>query len=201
MISPEAIHRIFEPFSEMTATGDSGLEMSVVYGIIMHHDGWVDVRSTESHTRITIYLPVSLSMVESGSDQEDEVVKNDGRGQKLLLVEDEDTVRVMTEKMLTTCGYEVFPASDANEAFRIFVREKGDIDLVFADVIMPGESGISLADNLVEHNSRMPIILTSGHETTVDEWQSIQDHGYHFIPKPYSLSNLLREISRAFSEN
>jgi DNA-binding NtrC family response regulator len=66
---------------------------------------------------------------------------------------------------------------------------------------MPGESGISLADNLVEHNSRMPIILTSGHETTVDEWQSIQEHGYHFIPKPYNLNELLREISRVFSEN
>jgi two-component system cell cycle sensor histidine kinase/response regulator CckA len=177
------------------------MEMSVVYGIVTHHDGWIDVESTLSHTRITIYLPVSMAIVGGVDEEDNEIVDFKGDGQRLLLVEDEQAVRSIAEKMLTSNGYEVLSASDANEAFRIFAREKGEIDAVFADVIMPGQSGISLADQLAEHNKNMPIILTSGRETTVDEWRSIQDNGYYFIPKPYCLASLLREIGKAFNQN
>lgn len=201
IISPAEIRRIFQPFTGTPAESDSGLEMSLVYGIVINHDGWIDVRSTAANTHFTIYLPAIKANIETVDDMAEATDDLKGNGQRVLLVEDEDSVRTMAEMMLASNGYVVFSAHDANEAFRIFVREKGEIDAVFADVIMPGESGVSLAGHLVEHKAGLPVILTSGYETNLDDWRQIQECGYHFLPKPYRLTELLAEINSVFSGN
>lgn len=200
LIGPDERLRIFEPFTDSRG-GSAGMEMSVVYGVVMNHDGWVEVDSTPVRTRFTIYLPSLPDVVDGGGA--DPVVRGDmrGKGQKVLLVEDEDAVRIMAETTLSNNGYVVFTARNASDAFRIFAREKGEIDAVFADVVMPGESGVNLADHLAEYNAGLSVILTSGAETTVDDWRSIEAHGYRFLPKPYRLTDLLREMNDVFNDN
>ncbi|RJQ45256.1 MAG: response regulator [Gaiellales bacterium] len=201
LITPEESKRIFEPFAGASGGQEAGMEMSVVHGIVMNHDGWVEIDSTAARTRFTIYLPALEANADAGEEEAAEVQDLQGRGQKVLLVEDEDAVRSMAETTLANNGYVVLPARDASEAFLIFAREKGEIDVIFSDVVMPGESGVSLADHLIEYNARMPVILTSGLEATVDDWRSIEEHGYRFLPKPYRLEDLLREMRGVFGGN
>lgn len=203
LIEQRDFPRIFEPFPGEMEEQVSGLEMSVVHGVVMNHDGWIDIESGPELTRFTIYLPAlrvdSDNFAALGAETVPEELR--GQGQKVLLVEDEEAVRAMAATMLQNNGYVVYTARNANDAFQIFAREKGEIDAVFSDVVMPGENGISLVDHLAEYNPELPVILTSGHENTVDDWRSIEEHGYRFLPKPYRLTELLREINSVFSKN
>ncbi|MHB0915698.1 MAG: hybrid sensor histidine kinase/response regulator [Thermoleophilia bacterium] len=201
IIGPGEVRRIFQPFTGSPADSESGLEMPLVYGIAINHDGWIDVQSNSVNTSFTIYLPAIAPEAPVVVEEAAPAAELRGNGERVLLVEDEDAVRTMAEMMLSSNGYVVFSAHDANEAFRIFVREKGEIDAVFADVIMPGESGVSLVGHLLEHKAGLPVILTSGHETNLDDWQSIQECGYHFLPKPYRMNELLAEMNGIFSGN
>jgi PAS domain S-box-containing protein len=201
VITEDEREHIFEPFAARDVISGSGMMLSVVYGIVTHHEGWIDVQSSPSGTVFMVCLPVQPKGTVSEVRPTIDICELQGDGRKILLVEDEDSVRVLAEKMLTENGYTVFPARDANEAFSIFASRKEEIDAIFCDVVLPGESGIELADHLSEYDSNLPVLLTSGDESYLEKWQSIQDHGYSFVPKPYKLSQLLMEMKKVFINN
>ncbi|MCL4473612.1 MAG: response regulator [Actinobacteria bacterium] len=193
-LSDEEIAHIFEPFSQPREK-NSGLGLSMVYGVVMQHDGWIDVDSIPGMgTTFTVFLPSveKLAVVEDyETDLED---LPESAGERILLVEDDDAVREITGKMLRENGYEVIGAHDAAEAFARFASERGDIQLVFSDVVLPGEDGIHLVENLREHKPELAVLLGSGYSDTAIDWQTVQSRGYRFMQKPYVMPDLLKII-------
>ncbi|MHB9053169.1 MAG: hybrid sensor histidine kinase/response regulator [Thermoleophilia bacterium] len=193
-LTDEEIAHVFEPFSQHKGK-NSGLGLSMVYGIVMQHDGWVDVDSIAGMgTTFTIFLPSveKLAMIEDYEEEFDDLPECAGK--RILLVEDDDAVREITGKMLRENGYEVIGARDAAEAFARFASERGDIQLVFSDVVLPGEDGIHLVENLREHKPGLAVLLASGYTDTAVDWQTVQSRGYRFMQKPYVMPDLLRII-------
>jgi PAS domain S-box-containing protein len=194
--SDAELTHVFEPFYNMEGGGErEGLGLSMVYGIILRHDGWIDVASIEGMgTTFTIFLPAVAAMADLEEGVTTDVDDLKSAGERILLVEDDDAVRSITEKILCENGYEVISAHDAAEAFARFASERGDIQLVFSDVVLPGDDGIQLVENLRSHKPELAVLLASGYSDTAVDWQTVQSRGYRFMQKPYVMPELLKVI-------
>jgi PAS domain S-box-containing protein len=195
-IPKEAIDQIFEPFFSTKAPGKgTGLGLAVAYGIIRQHGGWVNVYSEPRHgTVFKIYIPASDGEESSVECETTDTVNLNGSGQRILLVEDEDAVRDFAKRALEQSGYVVFAAADADQAKCLFESENGDFALVFSDVVLPDSSGINLIDSLLTMKPGLEVLLSSGYSDHKSQWPTIQERGYHFLQKPYSLPDLLGTI-------
>ena len=198
-IPPDTISRIFEPFFTSKGPGEgTGLGLSVVYGIVKQHGGWIDVKSeTGKGTVFNVYFPGSGEQEEVKEEEKESIKKLKGNGQRILLVEDEEKVRESTQKAMDRCGYQVFAASCASEALTLFKKKKGDFDLVFSDVVLSDRSGIELADDLLSLKKDLHILLSSGYTDHKSQWPLIREKGLRFLQKPYTLSELLKAIQEA----
>jgi two-component system, cell cycle sensor histidine kinase and response regulator CckA len=183
--------RAFEPFFTTKPAGKgTGLGLSMVYGFVQQAGGTISIVSTVGRgTTVTLEFPCTTAAIvpeETSSGQQ--------RGnERLLVIEDQDSVRALIIGVLEKRGFTVFPATDAREARRVLATEPG-IDLVITDVVMPGESGLDLADWLRGAYPRVSITFMSGHS----------DHpGMHMLPgqdllrKPFTPSGLVAHVRRA----
>jgi len=190
------INRIFEPFFTTKGHGKgTGMGLSVVYGIVKEHEGWINVESSPGKgATFRVYLPV-VSM-KPREEQESPVSLKElrGRGERILLVEDDESVRESTEKMLSGNGYRVYAAANAREAMHIFEKEGGDFDLIFSDVILPDERGPRLANQFLKIKPGIKILFASGYTDDKSDWRAIREGGHLFLQKPYSLSDLLKGV-------
>lgn len=203
-LDSEAMAHVFEPFYRASAerNGEVGLGLSAVYGIVMQHDGWIDVDSTPGMgTTFTIFMPAVAQLEESGSADAGEDDRKKSAGERILLVEDDDSVREITEKILRQSGYVVVSAHDAAEAFARFASEKGDFQLVFSDIVLPGDDGVTLVGNLKSHKPELAVLLSSGYSDTAVDWQAVQARGYRFMQKPYVMPELLKTIRELLSNS
>lgn len=114
----------------------------------------------------------------------------------ILLVEDEETVRRVIERLLQKLGYDVLSASDAEEAMEVFQQRDDEIDLVLTDVVMPGLTGVEMAEVLREQRPDMKFLFTSGY-TSKELGGSPQAPPEPFLPKPFSMDELSRSIRDA----
>lgn len=192
----ETMAHIFEPFFTTSRHGDSsGLGLAVVYGIVTQYGGWVDVSSApRKGSTFSIYLPVTTPVGGEEAARPVSPAEIAGHNERLLLVEDDDAVREFAEKILAENGYVVFSAIDARQAFNVFVAERANIDLVFSDVVLPGDTGVELAEQLSSFKPGLPVLLASGYNDTVVDWQTVNERGYRFLQKPYSLPDLLSAV-------
>ncbi|MHB0867078.1 MAG: hybrid sensor histidine kinase/response regulator [Thermoleophilia bacterium] len=193
----ETASQIFEPFFDVGRGDRTSMALAVAYGIVMQHGGWIEVDSMPDFgTTYHLYLPISTSekiqSIKSANGQDNGGMH--GHGERILLVEDEDAVRSTIERMLHDNGYNVLTAKDAEQAFDIFVSEAGNIQLVFSDVVLPGESGVNLAEHLRSHKRGLPVILSSGFTDRDEDLQIIRDKDYCFLQKPFTLPDLLRTV-------
>ena len=198
----ETVSRIFEPFFTTKEIGKgTGLGLSVVYGIVKQHGGWINVYSEPGQGSVfNIYLPALFN--ESEIDRFEEMVSLQeikGTGERILLVEDEEGVRELTARVLAENGYVVFEARDAHEAQDIFEREKGNFHLILSDVVLPGQSGLELADQILLNRAQIPILLVSGYPDQRSQWSTIRTRGVPFIQKPYTMSTLLQSVKELVS--
>ncbi|MHB8793281.1 MAG: hybrid sensor histidine kinase/response regulator [Thermoleophilia bacterium] len=191
----QTLAHVFEPYYETKDEKSNGLGLSAVYGIIMHHDGWIDVDSIPGlGTTFTVFLPASAIEVETDETSGPVVDDYSSAGERILLVEDDDAVRHITEKMLRESGYEVIGAHDAAEAFARFATERGDFQLVLSDIVLPGENGLTLVENLKSHKPELAVLLSSGYADTAVDWSVVQSRGYRFLQKPYVMPELLKAV-------
>lgn len=197
----DTLQRIFDPF--FTTKGLSkgtGLGLSVVYGIVEQHKGWIDVDSEpEKGTTFRIYLPSVPNEPSEKKPDEYSTEELQGQGERILMVEDEKRVRDFTSRALTRCGYSVTEATDAEQALELFAKKKGDYHLVISDVVLPGKDGLKLAEELISINSEIQIILCSGYSDGKSKLSTIQEKGFNFLQKPYTLADLLLNIKMALS--
>ncbi|MGA1876165.1 MAG: MASE3 domain-containing protein [bacterium] len=190
----ETMSRIFEPFFTTKGLGKgTGLGLAVVYGIVKQNEGWINVYSEPQQGSVfKIYLPASSIRVE---DKRDEAVSSkgfQGKGERILVVEDEEDVRRMTVEALQENGYSVTEAANAQEALTIFQQEKGRINLVLSDVVLPDQPGTELVDQLHLLKPQLQILLMSGYTDQKLQWPLIKKRGFRFLQKPFILPDLLK---------
>jgi len=192
----DTLERAFEPFftTKMTGKG-TGLGLSQVYGFASQSGGDVRIESAPGRgTTVILLLPCS-GAVGGRSIEEELPGEIGGRSGRILLVEDNDEVGAFAEDLLAELGHEVRRASSGDEAWEILRTEA--FDLVFSDVVMPGMSGLELAEKLAEAKPQLPVILTTGYS---DEIAKSGAGGRAIILKPYRPETLAAAIGQALND-
>ncbi|MCF7886070.1 MAG: response regulator [Candidatus Marinimicrobia bacterium] len=203
-ISEEIQDKIFDPF--FTTKGKSkgtGMGLSVVYGIIKKHDGWIDVKSEVGQgTRFIIDLPAC----QEEPDEEEEVRPEEfsqlkGDKEKILIIEDEVNLTKAAQEMLEYNNYEVDTASDGQEALEKLENKDFYYDLIISDVLLPDTNGIKLLDSFRKFQGDIPIIFSSGYADERSKQEKILDKGIPFIQKPFKIKDLLKKVRTVLDEN
>lgn len=190
----ETLANIFDPFFTTKKTG-TGLGLAVVHGIIKNHGGWVNVSSKPGRgTTFRVYLPALPGAEVLPTTAPADAVDLRGYGERIMFVEDEQNVRELTVQVLSNNGYVVFEAENAEEALKIFAAEGESIDLLLSDVVLPGRTGVELVDELLVLKPDLRVMLTSGHLDNKAKEVLIEERGFRFISKPYTMHGLLAEI-------
>jgi CheY-like chemotaxis protein len=194
-MTPEIQARIFEPFFTTKCVGQgTGLGLSVVHGIVEQCGGHVEVSSVpERGTMFKIYLPV----VEEPAARAAERVPTklpQGRGETVLLVEDETPVRNVTLLLLEKLGYRVLEAANAEEAFSLVESGQAKIELLLTDVIMPGRSGPELAATLRSRDPGLKVLFQSGYTGEAVLRHANIKSDMAFLKKPFTLGTLAKKI-------
>jgi CheY-like chemotaxis protein len=191
----ETLSHIFEPFFTTKGVGQgTGLGLSTVYGIVKQSDGYVWVYSEPGQgTTFKIYLPVRAG--EAATSKTRALAPPARPGECILIVEDEMPVRYMMRRALEDAGYGVLEAGSATEALEIVVNTS-QISLILADVIMPGQSGRELADQISEVRPGIPVLFTSGYTDEDIERRGLLKPGAAFLQKPVTPDVLVRAVQR-----
>ena len=188
---------IFEPFFT-TKEGGTGLGLSVAYGIIQQHDGWIELESTPgSGSVFHVYLPASIPGEKPLEERRGIKQDRRGSGEVILVVDDDEAVRNFMKTALEEYGYSVFQAADANSAALFIKDDSVAVRVVISDVVLPDRSGVELAAELMEYYSPAHIILTSGYGVTSSHQRFIRDHSIRFLPKPFTVEDLLDAVFHA----
>jgi len=190
-LDPEVLEHIFEPFFTTRESG-TGLGLSMVYGIVTQSEGWVEVsRPAVRGSLFTIFLPRYSVAPEAKPAAAVSLEGLQGRGERILLVEDEAGVRQYTTRVLLANGYSVHAAASAGEAEKIFAEERGRFRLVVSDVVLPGRNGLDLVTALKQHEPRLLVLLTSGYAGDESVARRVRESGFPFLKKPYDSAAIL----------
>jgi CheY-like chemotaxis protein len=186
--------RIFEPFfSTKPSAQNTGLGLSVVYGIVSQSGGYLAVDSApEQGTTFTIWFPEVEAAAGDVVPPADVPVRGTER---ILVVEDEPAVRALAERVLREAGYTVLPAASGLAALEILAAG-GTVDAVLTDVVMPDMGGGELAERLRERDPALPILYMSGYTGTEVLRRGLDERGVPFLQKPFSPGSLTAGIRR-----
>lgn len=197
-MSRETMEHIFDPFFTTKERGKgTGLGLSTVYGIVRQSGGWINVYSEpDKGSSFRIYFPWLTLPENVHSDADNSVAPEDvrGNGERLLLVEDEEPIRRVACQMLKDNNYTVYSAKSAEEAIAVCASEQGNFSLIISDVVLPGLSGVELAEYMNEHFPDIKILLSSGYADEKSQLETIEKKGYPFVQKPYTAGVILRII-------
>ncbi|HCL81666.1 MAG TPA: hypothetical protein DHW81_05410 [Nitrospiraceae bacterium] len=186
--------RIFEPFFTTKEVGrGTGLGLSMVYGIIKQHSGYINCYSEpEKGTTFKIYLPVIESATEK--TKKEEHITLSGGTETILLAEDEEEVRKLMRLALEEAGYKVIEAVDGKEAIEKFRENKDSIGLLLLDVIMPKMNGKGVYEEARKIKPGIKALFSSGYPADFIHKKGILEEGLNFISKPASPHEFLKRI-------
>jgi two-component system cell cycle sensor histidine kinase/response regulator CckA len=193
-IDRKSIDRLFEPFFTTKEVGKgTGLGLSIVHGIIKQHDGSVLVSSEPGKgTTFEIFLP--LIEGSSVADQTKITIPLYGGTETLLVVEDEEVVKLLLQKTLERAGYKVITADDGEDAVGKF-KEHGDtISLVLSDVVMPKKNGQEIFEEMRTMKPGTKFVFISGYAADIIHGKGILENNVDFITKPFLKADLLRKV-------
>ena len=184
--------RIFEPFFT-TKDSHTGLGLAMVYGIVTQHQGNIEVTSHEGEgTDVTLYLPTTEKDSRRATIPPPNAFPRDAR--TILLAEDDDVVRFLTERILQRAGCEVYSASNGVDAFDIFEAHMNEIAMAVLDVAMPHMSGDELYVKLKESRPDLPVLFVTAHgEAAVNQRFGLENK-VEVLEKPFRPPALLRKI-------
>lgn len=194
-IPPENLGKIFEPFFSTKEKGKgTGLGLSTVYGIVKQSGGFIFADSEVGKgTRFTVYLPVHHAPAPSARAVVPEAQSRWAGGGRILLVEDEDTVRLVAERALVRQGYAVTCARDGEEGLDL-VRTEDPFDIVVSDVVMPAMDGPAMARAIRQIIPAMPFLFMSGYAEEQLR-RDIDIPNMFFIPKPFSVQQITEKVA------
>jgi two-component system, cell cycle sensor histidine kinase and response regulator CckA len=204
-IPKENLVRIFEPFFSTKEVGSgTGLGLSTVYGIVKQTGGFVFVDSTPGQgAMFSIYLLRHQhgEGVAPRSETGETAALHDLTGAgTVLLVEDEDPVRLFSARALRNKGYTVIEAKSGDAALEVIHRATETIDLLITDVVMPGMDGPGLIGKVRKTHPDMKVIFISGYTEDSFRKRLDTDAELHFLPKPFSLKQLASKVKEVMSE-
>ncbi len=195
-IAKENLDRVFDPFFTTKDVGKgSGLGLSVVYGFIRQSDGRIHIESAPGEgTAIKIYLPTTDEDADTDEDALPMMRGLEGKGETILVVEDDAEMRSVAKRMLTALNYQVLEAEDAPSALSLLEKSTG-VDLLFSDVVLPsGMNGVDLVRKARQHHDGLKALLTSGYLAEFPGRADSSDLGAELIKKPYRKRALARKI-------
>ncbi|UPU34733.1 PAS domain S-box protein [Geomonas paludis] len=187
--------RIFEPFFSTKAVGKgTGLGMSIVYGIVKQHKGFINVYSEPGEgTTFKIYLPEGSS--EAGALASDPGLAAPATGTETILVaEDDASVRGLVDSLLKKYGYRVVLAVDGSDCVEKFLEHRGRIDLILMDVIMPGKNGKEAFDEIRRIDPAAKVLYSSGYTADFMKTRGVFDDSVDLIMKPVQPMTLLHKV-------
>lgn len=194
-IPPGDLQRLFEPFFTTKAVGKgTGLGLSVVDGIVRQHKGWVEIDSTVGKGSVfTVYLPRVTDAAEEASAPAAGTPV--GGKERILLVEDDASLRAMAARVLRGLGYAVAEAVSGPDALAAWEKDLGSIRLLVTDMVMPGGlSGIELARTLRGGDPKLRVIVTSGYHRELPMSATETGDGFPFLAKPFMPADLARAV-------
>ncbi len=205
-INPEIIDRIFDPFFSTKEVGSgTGLGLSTVYGIVKQTGGFIHVDSKVGKgTTFSIYLPQYTSEYEIAATpllKEEKAPPQDLTGSStILLVEDEDAVRLFSARALRSKGYEVIEAMNGEEALKYIKTHDQPIDLVISDVVMPHMDGPTFINEMSHLKAIPKVLFISGYAADTFHDRIKESAHIHFLAKPFSLSDLASRVKEILAE-
>ncbi|WP_435170396.1 PAS domain S-box protein [Falsirhodobacter sp. 1013] len=194
-MTEEVMSKAFDPFFTTKEVGKgTGLGLSQIFGFVRQSHGHVKIYSEQGvGTSIKVYLPRYYGDDEHQTPEKCSEEMPDGRGEAILLVEDDDRVRSFTENALRELGYVVTAASSGPKALEL-LRNGLKVDLLFTDIIMPEMTGRKLADAVAEFLPHLPVIYATGYTSNAVVHNGILDPGTNFLQKPYMLTQLAQKV-------
>lgn len=202
-IAPDALPHIFEPFFSTKDVGaGTGLGLATVHGIIHQTGGYIAVNTTLAKgTVFTLYLPRHTQAAgekHAAAVEEKQVIHDLTGSAKILLVEDEDAVRIFSARALGNKGYQVVDAPSAAIALKLLEEKKIDPEVLITDVMMPEMDGTALAKIVREKYPRVKIIFISGYAE--DRFKQHLGTHVYFLPKPFTLKQLATKVKEVIED-
>lgn len=194
-IPEDVIHKIFDPFFTTKEKGKgTGLGLSTSVGIIRGHNGFINVYSEIGKgTRFSIYLPALQEVTQNETSVQRQLPR--GKGELILIVDDESAILEVTKQTLEGFGYRVLTASDGADGVAVFAQHRDEIKVVLTDMMMPVMNGIATMKAIQKINSSVKIIASSGLENG-NEKEAMSLGAKLFLRKPYTAKTLLESLQQ-----
>ena len=193
--------KIFYPFFTTKEVGKgTGLGLSTVMGIVKSHGGFVKVKSEVGNgTQFQVYLPATKTTAKSEDFNPSELPQQ-GQGELILIVEDEDGIREITKTLLEKNGYQAITANDGMDAIALYTQYNFKVDAVILDIMMPSMDGLTTIRVLEKINPEVQIIAVSGLTSNQKVTELKSSSVKAFLSKPYTSKELLDQLHRVLSK-
>ena len=191
---PEVAQRAFEPFFTTKGPGEgTGLGLATAYGVAKEAGGDIALSSeVDKGTTVTVHLPAAERAAVAASPETRQ--RPTGKGQTILVVEDDDAVRGVVERVLTRGGYTMIATNSAYEALNACHNAGVHIDALLSDVVMPEMSGLQLAERVREIRPDLPVLLMSGYIAGSQPGAQVLTHDLPLIRKPFTAAAMLESL-------
>ena len=197
----DTLAQVFEPYFTTKAVGEgSGLGLATVFGIVKQNSGHIEACSEPGQgTTFRIYLPKHEGEITESLDKSEREIPK-GRGESVLIVEDEEQILKLSQRILGNLGYKVLAASNPKEAVEL-ARNYGDkLDLLITDVVMPQMNGRELADQIMPDFPELRLLFMSGYTADVIADRGVLGEGIRFLQKPFTSRDLAIQVRAALDE-
>jgi len=202
-MAPEIQERIFDPFFTTKEVGQgTGLGLAVVHGIVRNHGGAITLRSQPGEgTAFVVYFPLlSGASIEEETGERPLQKTPENLSEHILLVDDEEIITRVVEKMLSRLGYKVTARTDSEEALDLFRAQPGSFDMVITDLTMPKLSGIELTRELKKLRPDLPILMATGHGKIVSEETANSLGVAALVSKPFRIKEIAKTIRQVLDQ-
>ena len=197
------LKKVFDPYYTTKGPGEgTGLGLAIVQAVVDEHDGYLDVLSIPGKgTQFYIYFPVVKEKYKNPRYSKSLMPSSFEGNEKILFVDDEDTIRQSHKDLLEKSGYQVLTVDNSIDAFKIFKTDPGKFDLIITDMTMPGWTGDKFATQVLKIKPDMPIILCTGFSENMSKAKAAEVGIKKFIQKPVEIQELLVSIRDILDKN
>jgi CheY-like chemotaxis protein len=198
----KTLEHIFEPFYTTKETGrGTGLGLATVYGIVKSHNGHITCYSEPAEgTTFKIYLPAIEFMGKIVRPQEEATISRGGT-ETILLVDDEEPIRILGAQILEEFGYTVLTAADGESGLQLYQEERDKIALVILDLIMPGMGGKRCLVELLKINPEARVAIASGYSPDGPTREILKNGAKGFVSKPYDIRQMLNVVREVLDQD